>query len=203
MTTMAGTTDQLTKAKNAAQAESAEAAPPCAMVIFGAGGDLTKRLLVPALYNLANAKRLSNGFQLVGVGRTAQTVEEWRKSLADMMKESIAQDDHIDQTAWRWLTAIKAIISMRVSQVTSSQSPESVGLTHIGQATSTEIGSLPNSRIIDIILDASCARNLDRSLSQNLVPGGLRAVYFRLRARGARGHKEKRTGEAEPSKKCP
>jgi glucose-6-phosphate 1-dehydrogenase len=104
MTTMAGTTDQLTKAKNAAQAESAEAAPPCAMVIFGAGGDLTKRLLVPALYNLANAKRLSNGFQLVGVGRTAQTVEEWRKSLTDMMKESIAQDDHIDQTAWRWLT---------------------------------------------------------------------------------------------------
>jgi Glucose-6-phosphate dehydrogenase, NAD binding domain len=111
MTTMAGTTDQLTKAKNAAQAESAEAAPPCAMVIFGAGGDLTKRLLVPALYNLANAKRLSNGFQLVGVGRTAQTVEEWRKSLADMMKESIAQDDHIQgrPKSSRWKPAHRSL----------------------------------------------------------------------------------------------
>ena len=31
-------------------------ADPCAMVIFGAGGDLTKRLVVPALYNLSHTK---------------------------------------------------------------------------------------------------------------------------------------------------
>ncbi|HEY7887977.1 MAG TPA: hypothetical protein VIC29_07095 [Steroidobacteraceae bacterium] len=31
-------------------------ADPCAMVIFGAGGDLTKRLVVPALYNLARTQ---------------------------------------------------------------------------------------------------------------------------------------------------
>ena len=49
------------------KAESAAPAPPCAMVIFGAAGDLTKRLVVPALYNLANAKRLSEQFQFVGV----------------------------------------------------------------------------------------------------------------------------------------
>ena len=42
-------------------------APPCAMVIFGAGGDLTKRLVMPALYNLVTAKRLPDGFRLVGV----------------------------------------------------------------------------------------------------------------------------------------
>ena len=39
------------------------------MVIFGAGGDLTKRLVTPALYNLVTAKRLPDGFRLVGVDR--------------------------------------------------------------------------------------------------------------------------------------
>ena len=29
-----------------------EQAPPCTLVIFGAGGDLTKRLLMPSVYNL-------------------------------------------------------------------------------------------------------------------------------------------------------
>ncbi len=38
--------------------------PPCTMVIFGAGGDLTKRLVVPALYNLARAKLLPENFSL-------------------------------------------------------------------------------------------------------------------------------------------
>ena len=59
--------DQLTKTKSTAQAERAEPALPCAIVIFGAAGDLTKRLIVPALYNLTSARQLANGFQLVGV----------------------------------------------------------------------------------------------------------------------------------------
>jgi glucose-6-phosphate 1-dehydrogenase len=84
-------------------------APPCAMVIFGAAGDLTKRLIVPALYNLVNAKQLSEGFQLVGVDLAAKTAEEWREGLTDTMKEFVAHEgefqvDHIDQDAWQWLT---------------------------------------------------------------------------------------------------
>ena len=79
------------------------------MVIFGAGGDLTKRLIVPALYNLVTAGRLSDGFQLVGVDLAAKTAEEWRDDLTDTMREFVAHDgefqaDHLDQTAWRWLT---------------------------------------------------------------------------------------------------
>jgi glucose-6-phosphate 1-dehydrogenase len=42
---------------------------PCAMVIFGATGDLTRRKLVPALYNLARARLLPSGFAVVGVAR--------------------------------------------------------------------------------------------------------------------------------------
>ena len=60
------------------QAESAPPAPPCAMVIFGAAGDLTKRLVVPALYNLAQGGQLSNQFQLVGVDHNARSIEQWR-----------------------------------------------------------------------------------------------------------------------------
>jgi glucose-6-phosphate 1-dehydrogenase len=91
-------------------AESAPVAPPCAMVIFGAAGDLTKRLVVPALYNLVNAKRLPENFQLVGVDLAAKTAEEWRQGLTDMMTEFVTEGggefeaDQIDQTAWRWLT---------------------------------------------------------------------------------------------------
>ena len=42
---------------------------PCAMVIFGASGDLTKRKLVPALYTLARERLLPAGFAIVGVAR--------------------------------------------------------------------------------------------------------------------------------------
>jgi glucose-6-phosphate 1-dehydrogenase len=111
---MVGRQDQPIKAPGAAQpnraaeAERAVAAPPCAMVIFGAAGDLTKRLVVPALYNLVNAKLLPDGFRLVGVDLAAKTVEEWRTSLIDMMRDFVThggefQADHIDETSWRWL----------------------------------------------------------------------------------------------------
>jgi glucose-6-phosphate 1-dehydrogenase len=48
-------------------------ADPCAMVIFGATGDLTKRLVIPALYNLARTKVLPEKFALIGVARSVGT----------------------------------------------------------------------------------------------------------------------------------
>jgi glucose-6-phosphate 1-dehydrogenase len=108
---MADQDECLTVQKSAAQSEeTAQVAPPCAMVIFGAAGDLTKRLVVPALYNLVTAKRLPDGFQLVGVDLAAKSAQEWRDGLTEMMNEFVTkgggefQADHIDQTAWRWLT---------------------------------------------------------------------------------------------------
>ena len=91
-----------------AHIESAAVAPPCAMVIFGAAGDLTKRLVVPALYNLTTTRQLPNGFQLVGVDRAAKSTQEWRAGLTETMKEFIGHEgelevDRIDQNAWQWL----------------------------------------------------------------------------------------------------
>ncbi len=89
--------------------EAVPVAPPCALVIFGAGGDLTRRLLTPALYNLATAKQLPDGFRIVGVDRLNSTVEEWRKNLGDTMNRSVAsgggefQAERIDQSAWQWI----------------------------------------------------------------------------------------------------
>ncbi|MDQ8727572.1 glucose-6-phosphate dehydrogenase [Bradyrhizobium sp. LHD-71] len=80
------------------------------MVIFGATGDLTKRLIVPALYNLVRAKRLPEQFRLVGVSRMSQTTEDWILNLTARMNEFVAgrdcgfQVDQLDQAAWRWLT---------------------------------------------------------------------------------------------------
>ena len=48
--------------------ESNPTSQPCVLVIFGASGDLTKRLLMPALYNLACDGLLPEQFALVGVG---------------------------------------------------------------------------------------------------------------------------------------
>ena len=61
-------------------ADSAERnAPPAAVVIFGASGDLTRRKLVPAIESLARAKRLPAEFAVVGVARTPMGDEEFRR----------------------------------------------------------------------------------------------------------------------------
>ncbi|MGA8262675.1 MAG: glucose-6-phosphate dehydrogenase [Arenicellales bacterium] len=91
------------------QIEGARAAPPCAMVVFGAAGDLTRRLVVPALYNLAHARRLSSRFRLVGVDLAGTTAEQWRTHLTDAMGGSVVHGgrlhvDELDQAVWRWLT---------------------------------------------------------------------------------------------------
>ena len=98
-----------TVSKRPDPAEEIELAPPCAMVIFGAAGDLTRRLVVPALYNLVNAGRLPKEFRLVGVDLVSQTADDWRKNLTETMKSFVGRDgefqvDHIDERAWRWLT---------------------------------------------------------------------------------------------------
>jgi len=62
-------------------------AEPCLLVIFGASGDLTKRKLIPALYDLACVGCLSSQpFEVLGVSRTPMSTEDFRKQ----MKESTA-----------------------------------------------------------------------------------------------------------------
>ena len=69
--------------------DTQKTAEPCVMVIFGATGDLTKRKLFPALYNLARAKFLPENFAIVGVGRTEMSDEalsEFRQTPEDIAR---------------------------------------------------------------------------------------------------------------------
>jgi len=62
---------------------------PCVMVIFGASGDLTRRLLIPSLYNLAHDKLLTQNFAVVGMARQDSTHEEFRQTMHKAIHESI------------------------------------------------------------------------------------------------------------------
>jgi glucose-6-phosphate 1-dehydrogenase len=81
------TMDVATQRPTAAPRRGPRQADPCAFVIFGAEGDLTKRLLVPALYNLAVAQLLPDKFCLVGVARHDTSDEEFRRELREALKE--------------------------------------------------------------------------------------------------------------------
>jgi glucose-6-phosphate 1-dehydrogenase len=61
---------------------------PCILVIFGAAGDLTKRLLVPALYNLRRARLLPEEFAVIGVSRNAIDIETFRRDFGISLRES-------------------------------------------------------------------------------------------------------------------
>jgi glucose-6-phosphate 1-dehydrogenase len=93
-------------AVTASPRREAPAADPCALVIFGAGGDLTKRLVVPALYNLAHTGILPQNFALIGVDLALMTAETWAGHLYDEMKGFVGNTssefclDCIDEAAW-------------------------------------------------------------------------------------------------------
>jgi glucose-6-phosphate 1-dehydrogenase len=71
---------------------AARAADPCAMVIFGASGDLTKRKLVPALHHLAVAGLLPTEFGLVGFARADMNTETFRSQLEDEARKFLGKD---------------------------------------------------------------------------------------------------------------
>jgi glucose-6-phosphate 1-dehydrogenase len=67
--------------------ESNVTSEPCVMLIFGASGDLTKRLLVPALYNLACDGLLSPNFALLGTAMDDLTTEAFRERMSTDIKK--------------------------------------------------------------------------------------------------------------------
>jgi len=73
--------------------------PPCSFVVFGASGDLTKRKLFPALYNLGLSRALPHAFAAIGVARRPKT----DASFADEMREGVSKFSRrkpLDEDAW-------------------------------------------------------------------------------------------------------
>ena len=78
-----------------------EPPPDCAIVIFGANGDLTKRLIIPALYNLARTGMLPEKMALIGVDHNDKTSDQWRDGLRDFLVQSLAKSGAtIDDALW-------------------------------------------------------------------------------------------------------
>jgi len=61
---------------------------PCAMVIFGGSGDLTRRKLVPALYNLSRKRMIPGGFTILGISRSPMKDEEYRSRLREWVDKA-------------------------------------------------------------------------------------------------------------------
>jgi glucose-6-phosphate 1-dehydrogenase len=90
-------------------AAGTQPAPPATFVFFGGGGDLTKRLLMPALYNLTGSRLLDPRTRFIGVDHVPQSTEQWRASLTATMRSfthDASGEFHVrqlDPKAWSWV----------------------------------------------------------------------------------------------------
>ncbi len=78
----------------------AQPAGSCIIVIFGAAGDLTKRLLLPALYNLARSNLLPKEFAIVGVARAPLSTDDFRSKISQDIQEFATVP--VDAQLWEW-----------------------------------------------------------------------------------------------------
>jgi len=83
---------------------------PCSFVIFGATGDLTHRLVLPALYNLAAADLLPEKFCVVGVARNGMSNDDMRESLLKGLRQYKTRpvDEAIAKRLLECVTSIEA-----------------------------------------------------------------------------------------------
>ena len=83
----------------------AHPADPCTVVIFGAAGDLTSRLVVPALYNMRRTGLLSDNFNVIGFNHGKMTDNAWRSSLRTSLERFVSNSGgKLDEEAWGWLS---------------------------------------------------------------------------------------------------
>src|SRR6266403_180495 len=72
---------------------------PCTVVLFGASGDLAKRKVIPAMYDLAINNSLGPRYAIVGFARTAMSDESFRGTAGETAK-SISEVGPIDAKKW-------------------------------------------------------------------------------------------------------
>ena len=75
----------------------------CQIVIFGASGDLTKRKLIPALYDLHATGQLPDKFGVLGVARTEMADEVFRDHLYEWVRQHAL---HFDEGKWQWFARL-------------------------------------------------------------------------------------------------
>src|SRR3954467_4119976 len=77
-------------------------ADPCTMIVMGAMGDLMRRKLMPAIYQMAKEGLLLDDFAVLGTAREGGSDDSFR----DAMHEALTKSDEskgVDATVWEWL----------------------------------------------------------------------------------------------------
>ena len=92
--------------------KTAKAAPPCVFVLFGATGDLTARLVFPAIYNLAVGGLLPKEFSIVGIARKDANDDAFRKHLRESLEKYAGRkvDDTVASDLLSRVTIVNATI---------------------------------------------------------------------------------------------
>jgi glucose-6-phosphate 1-dehydrogenase len=86
------------------QKSSNKKSNPTIFIIFGGNGDLNKRKIIPALYNLFLDNRLPEKFAIIGTSRTKFTDEKHRKLLLDSINE-FSRRGKADKESWAKFSA--------------------------------------------------------------------------------------------------
>jgi glucose-6-phosphate 1-dehydrogenase len=73
----------------------------CVLVIIGASGDLTRRKLLPAIYNLSESGHLPKAFAIVGVARQAGSDEQFRREMRQGVEKE--EGEALDEDKWRFV----------------------------------------------------------------------------------------------------
>jgi glucose-6-phosphate 1-dehydrogenase len=89
---------------SAAQQGAAPPGEPCVLVIFGASGDLTKRLLMPAFFNLACDGLLSKNFAIVGIALDEMSTDDFRARMTADIKKFNTRS-RFDDKVWQDLVS--------------------------------------------------------------------------------------------------
>src|SRR4051812_4957039 len=84
--------------------ERAPAGDPCVVVIFGASGDLTRRLLMPAFYNLVCDGLLPKQCAIVGIARDPLSTEQFRARMTEAIGQ-FSTRQAFDEPAWESLVS--------------------------------------------------------------------------------------------------
>src|ERR1700733_6051571 len=77
-----------------------QAGDSCLLIIFGASGDLTRRKLIPGLYNLACVGCMNPQFEVLGVGRTEMSSEEFRAKMREGASKS-SDARNFNESQWK------------------------------------------------------------------------------------------------------
>ncbi|MGA8271332.1 MAG: glucose-6-phosphate dehydrogenase [Candidatus Sulfotelmatobacter sp.] len=75
---------------------ASKTATPCIFVLFGAAGDLTKRKLIPALFNLVKAKLLPDNFAVMGISVDDLGLEAFRDRVDEFLPTGEGETNHRD-----------------------------------------------------------------------------------------------------------